>query len=393
MNSILRISWTVSCVFATLSTMVWQLLNYYNGEEQTIVEYRRFNEMETDGYPSLTLCWHMGINEEKLKMYGSKFNSLAYGKFLHGDAWDEDMLKVDYEDVMLNLNDNILFYGYTTSSQKTIKLYNKFRGTKEKPGFKQSSHFSNRCFTLDIPFVKGKEISTFLVYFKSSMFGKHGRFSNGFSNGYLKRMRFQLTLHYRNGFIRKSNPLSGTRTYWPMRANGSSTSYIMQLTVGNIDVLVKRSTRQKPCIEGVPEHDKNVIEHMMKKVGCKPPYWNSTSSLDLCSSQGQLQELIKLWNEAALDFNSLDFDGGYFSNFKPPCRTLERINYDVLDLERPKDGSSRWQNFYDRWLNDSVGIHLHFTELTYKEVKHVPGMDVQALIGKLQSSDIPIKSI
>ena len=108
MNTILKVAWTSSCIFATLSTVVWQLSNYYYGEEQTIVEYRRFNEMETDLYPSLTICLDLAINEERLNMYGNNFNSSAYERFLKGYVWDKEMLKVNYDDVMLNFTDNTL---------------------------------------------------------------------------------------------------------------------------------------------------------------------------------------------------------------------------------------------------------------------------------------------
>ena len=56
-----------------------------------------FNEMDTDMYPSIGLCWTMAINEEQLKQYGNRFTPSSYTYFLMGHYWDEDMLKVDYE--------------------------------------------------------------------------------------------------------------------------------------------------------------------------------------------------------------------------------------------------------------------------------------------------------
>ena len=82
--------------------------------------------MENDIYPSLTLCWDMAIDEEKLQMYGNNLNSSAYTMFLRGLVWDEQMLNVDYDDVMINLNDYILRYGYKTASRRDIRLYDKY---------------------------------------------------------------------------------------------------------------------------------------------------------------------------------------------------------------------------------------------------------------------------
>ena len=63
---------------------------------------------------------------------------------------------------------------------------------------------------------------------------------------------------------------------------------------------------------------------------------------------------------------------------KTPCRTLERINYDVQTAEAQEE-----------W-NDTT-VALDFTEFTYKEVKNVRGMDIQALIGTIFLSYLKIR--
>ena len=53
-----------------------------------------------------------------------------------------------------------------------------------------------------------------------------------------------------------------------------------------------------------------------------------------------------------------------------PCRSLERFSYDVEHVQLPQIV-----------LNGKLGISFDFTEFTYKEIKTVRGMDIQALIG------------
>ena len=64
----------------------------------------RFNDMETDLYPSIGLCWTMTIREEILKQYESNFNSTNYVNFLFGTIWNEGMRTVDYDDVTPQLS-------------------------------------------------------------------------------------------------------------------------------------------------------------------------------------------------------------------------------------------------------------------------------------------------
>ena len=367
---IFKIAWTSCCIVATFSTMAWQLSNYYNGEEQQIVEYRMFNEMEADRYPSLSLCWTMTINDETLKRYGENFTSIDYANFLRGLVWNENMLMVNYDNVTPDLTDYVLTYGYWTSSDSRVSLYNKGSANKSKPGLKELSLSSQKCITIDIPFDKGHTLSGFYVYLNSSIFGNGGRLANPdvlFS--VFSENQFHLNIHYPNQFFRRAKI---SKKHWPFRGEGSSRNYIMRLTVESTDVLVRRNTHLTPCIEGVPEHDQNILKYVLEKVQCKPPYWNSTSNLDHCSQQKQYRQVIEAIREAFYIGNAKKF-----FTVENPCRSLERISYDGMDIEIRQTWIKRYP-----WMNESVGVVLNFKELTYKEIKSVRGMDIQALIGK-----------
>ena len=87
--------------------------------------------------------------------------------------------------------------------------------------------------------------------------------------------------------------------------------------------------------------------------------------------QRQLQEIAILLNEA---FHASSI--GTFYTVETPCRSLERIFYDSIDVETPQFLIEK-----NPWMNESVLMNFEFKEATYKEVKLVRGMDVQALIG------------
>ena len=365
---ILRMVWALTCIIATLYTTIDQFRNYFNIEDQTIVAYRRFNEMETDVYPSLTLCWTMTIIEEKLRRYGSTFNATDYARFLAGDVWDENMLNVDYDDVTPDLEDYVFLYGYQSASEEFVFLYDRKGLKKLNRDVKQRAMGAMKCLTIDIPFQKGLSIKQFFLDFNSSIFGKEGRLANPDHTSF-EQNQFHVTIHYRNQVFRSS--MVGQQ-YWPLREPGSPAHYLMRLSVGTIDVLVRRNTKKNPCVEGVPNYDDKVVNHMRERVKCKPPYWNSISSLNPCSEQKQLQDITNLFAKAVSTSHTMNF-----YTIETPCRSLERISIDVMDVQTPQ----RWIEMFP-FMNESVGIMLDFKELIYKEVKNVRGMDTQALIGK-----------
>ena len=369
-RKILRVVWACCCALATLATIVWQCSNYYYGEEQTFVDYKNFNERETNLYPSIGVCWTRAIIEEKLKLYGNNFTAKDYGDFLLGHTWNEDMLKVDYEDVTSRFDDSISIYGYRTGDMKLVFLHPDGHNTVAKPGFKEYFYFGDRCFTIDIPFQKDVEIFRFFLIIDPRIFGK-GIISTSVFHEQFSGNNLVVTPFYRNQLLAKVK--SGIRS-WPFKELSGINGTVIQLNVGHIDIVVRRNNMQQQCIEGAPDYDRQIIGYVMNTVGCKPPFWNSTSTLKPCSEQKQLQEIKQMLKEA--------FDRG---NRRPtymsvhPCNSLERISYDVEHYQNG-DIPEWWRNRFG--IHDKLGIFFDFTEFTYKEIKTVRGMDIQALIGR-----------
>ena len=376
-KSIFKKAWSWCCILATLSTIVWQLFNYYNGEDQTIVTYRNFNEIETDVYPSVTFCWTMAISEENLKLYGNNLNRKDYAKFLAGYHWDENMLIVDYDNVTLHFGDHVLLYGYKTSSGRDVVLHDIRWDRKLKPGFEEHSTWGIRCISFDIPVIKGQTITEFYVYFKSSIFGKGRRLANPDDKKLLEQNQFHMHLHYRNQIFRRALV---RQSNWPVRNPGSPRSYWMNIRLSAIDVVTLRNTHQHPCIDGAPDYDKMVIDYMLDRMKCKPPYWSAISSLVPCSQQKQLQKFHELIHDAFHTGNS-----GTFHTVKLPCRSLERISIDATDIELSQK-YKKWLEETNPWMNGSLKMILNYKDWTYKEVKSVRGMDFQSLIGKYKNS-------
>ena len=375
LKNILRTAWTLGCVVATFYATTWQFRRYYTIEDQTIIEYKRFHEREKDVYPSISLCWNVAINEEKLKRYGENFTSMAYVDFLFGnlvskkDLWNKDMLAVDYDNVTTRFEDYLIEYGYEYGFQNIPfrGLHNKEMGIKTISGLKELSFFSQKCLTIDIPFNKSHSLNTMYVNLKPTIFGNE----LGLANPYSPHNKFALVLHYPNQLL---GQLNLGKLNWYLRGPSSISGYLLR--IGQMDVHDRGNTKQNPCIEGIPDYDQMAIKAGIKRIGCKPPYWNSISSFAPCSKKDQLRRF-------GIKFLNVSKSGNKKTSFmsKSPCRRMERINYDLQTFQK-----NSYSDVHFSGNETTVSVLLDFTEFTYKEVRNVRGMDDQTLIGNIHLS-------
>ena len=121
---------------------------------------------------------------------------------------------------------------------------------------------------------------------------------------------------------------------------------------------------KRPCTEGIPEYDQHLIKWIIKKVGCKPPYWATISSLPLCSIFEEMNSTFELIKSAT----SGNLQSKHYTGV-PPCRRLEKIQYEHRDIDLVETKSQ------------SFTIQLNYKEVSYKEIKSVRSMDIQGLIG------------
>ena len=200
------------------------------------------------------------------------------------------------------------------------------------------------------------------ISFKADIFngGVRPTYHAGSHRGFLEDF-FYLTPHYPQQFFR--NFWQGQRR-WPDRGKNKSKTYITQVSVSNVEVSQKRSKYKEPCTTGFPNNDHQIIQWITNKIGCNPPYWKFASQLPLCSSKEELQEATTLFVSATTKNSNYTED--------QPCRGLEKIQFDTLDID--------WENDYETpW----VQFQIIFDEFSYKEVKSVRSMDEQTLIGNI----------
>jgi len=94
-----------SCIGFTIYVYCLCIQKYLKQEDNSIVDFQWYHEHEKDIYPTISICFYgipVVFSNEKLKQINNNFDANLYSMFLHGKYWDEEMIKVNYDDVTLN---------------------------------------------------------------------------------------------------------------------------------------------------------------------------------------------------------------------------------------------------------------------------------------------------
>ena len=93
------------CVVSTLVLLWICAWRYIENDSTSLVDFRTFQEREKDIYPSFSLCFRGEGIFDKDQLNINEIEN--YKQFLKGEIWDDAMLKIDYDEVTINLVDYV----------------------------------------------------------------------------------------------------------------------------------------------------------------------------------------------------------------------------------------------------------------------------------------------
>ena len=294
----------IICLFATVSLSIYSFRRYLKIDDLTVLKDTNFFSSKEAIYPSLTFCILSPFLEYEFERFkDDAINMYSYIEFLKGEIWDDRLADIDYDNVTVSLESNILDASLITPS-KTMEEW--------IPTFYTSFISSERkCFTIDAPIR-----DHILWYFNVSI--KHTIFRNGFrlnSDGLRTYFHYPGQL-FAGLFTVKYDYLS--RGYPP-------SYYKMHFEIRDIDVLTRRNKIHEPCIESMASYDHLIIAKKLAEIGCYPAYMQfqivQKLNLPKCDNASQMKEI------AALGMNLHD------ESIKRPCRAISRIDYTYQEIE------------------------------------------------------------
>lgn len=314
------------CLVATIGLQIYCIYKYTLNEDVSLVTYKRFHAEKDNVYPSISFCIINPFLEDELQKYGNNISVTSYSYFLQGWNWDERMMNIDFDSVTVSLADNLnwmaiqlhndAIYFFDNLKQKSVptdwnppKFYVSFRSSLRK------------CFSFDVPSMDKDLVKDFYLAFKTTMFPKgvrpvktHFDGSNPDDGG-----GFFTYLHYPG---QRFTSYYTVMSDWKSRVNNTK-NYYMRFDAKDIEVIRHRNKAKQRCVEDWRNYDQMIMNDIIQEVGCRPPHWNTTLDLSLCSTPGEMQYFKDQPTTAKVQ------------SFDPPCNVIESIRYSYFEDDYP----------------------------------------------------------
>lgn len=110
------------CIFATIALSVYSISRFCQNEDITLVQSSTYHSSKERIYPSISLCLLPPFLESKFDKFDDNgINTSSYIQFLEGKIWDARFLEVDYDEVTVSLDKNLLDSYFVTQDNKKRK--------------------------------------------------------------------------------------------------------------------------------------------------------------------------------------------------------------------------------------------------------------------------------
>ena len=355
------------CVTAFLSCATWCMYTWFLDNDTCLVDLKFYNENPDHVYPSISILIINPFLDEKLKSYGEGIDAVSYSKFLAGQHWDERMLYIDYDNVTIDLNDYFIGYDMLSDNFSVISVNNFTSDPATSYGWKKPyknfRSYSWQTFAIDPPFETFGGVTKFLVQtwikIRTDLFQSSLRQDvYEYDPDSPEWGGFEVWFHY-PGQLMEAWHLGMGKWFWPHRNTNSSKNYQMVFERSKMDVLQRRNKHMAPCVEDWKNHDKHVIQEIISKAGCRPPYWES-KDFRLCNSREEMQKVLPPLKKHE------------YLAYTPPCRSVTNIPFSYQEIDENVDRDPAY-----------FRISLTSADTSFKNVEQIKEYSGQNLIGNI----------
>ena len=269
------------CVGFVICYAIISFLDFLEDKDVCEVSFKTFHSHQSHRYPSFTMCLTFPVVAEK---FDNRSLAIDYISYIMGiTTGSEDLKNIAYEDVSITESKFI--------TRASVKYKDEGRSvlniTKIQTHSWNMKLFFMKCFTFDIPYLENSLADNLRIHFNNSIFPNGTRPNDGRDFGGL-----QIFDHYPRQFGRS---FASNRRFWKNR--NSNKGYLMLFYMSGMEVLEKRHKRYEECENDI-DFDAVMARHIMKTLGCRPPYMDSMGeNFTVCTSKTKLYEAGKLFYE------------------------------------------------------------------------------------------------
>ena len=347
------------CFATTLSLLGYCAYRYIQNKSTSLVDFQTYHEnIEKDIYPTFSLCF-MGEEIYSKEMLWKKYaieDLKDYTKYLLGDLWESRMLKVDFDEITMDLMAHVQNVNFETSRREE----NVFKGinhpTQKKNGTKNRFPFyisyrndKTKCYSMDltkenIPGIAGEILHGVTVELKNI------QLLSGVGPTYF--------LHYPRQLFRSA----------PLAWGGLGDLAYKEFFINSMDVIRRRPTFYSHCHKDWKRDDELILYELIKTMNCKPPHWKFPYLEDFndCNNTEKMKEA----QIPEVDVVDVDF----LKRFPQPCDQVQTVTFNVKDIPR---------NLTNDKQELRAELYIQFNSPNYKEIRHIRALDFESLIGNM----------
>ena len=355
----MEVSFHLVCVIVIAASITTFISDFRDDKSISQVDFKRFHETEIDVYPDFTMCiTGHGIWTEKAKAtYDIEFGK-RYIKFLKGEIWDENMLKLDYDEVTVNMTELINGMTLFMDPLSSPRSYTWTRNTSFMKSLISLMQLPDaKCLSLKLAPKIIKKLKRPIDIVQISFQSRNSSLYPFYA------------LHYPQQSLTGNFYLKGD-----MDRNTFDSLERKNFLINMIEIIRRRNTNNEPCQESSDRHDQYVIKKLVESSKCKPPYMKHKAEfghLEICNNSKDMKQTY----QKIMSYLLKRFDRLWT---KRPCDQVQSISYTTKEVHRkknqPKDAP---------WI-----LQLGFVSHYYKEIRHSQAYglkscwsDVSAIIG------------
>ena len=269
-----------------------------------VVDYELMEKAKDVEYPVPAFCFQDPFVENRLKIYGPSINRTAYSRYLKGEMFNDELAKVDYENVTMNLNDHFLFaeVKLTNTSWRSIQLKHKniFNGI-----FNNGDFF--KCYAPELNkdvIENAQEVGFF--YDKYSLLNDL-QIIRGLPY-YVK-----VSIHYPGQFL-----LETSKTFQDTLDQFNRER--IAVDISSIELLKRRKKRHHDCFENWRSFDEMVLNKHITTIGCRAPYHPPYHEFPICNNEKNITRARYKFDEVRMRY------------YPKACWRMSKLDYVHLKL-------------------------------------------------------------